>query len=119
MDERLKSNQEFQYVLDDVTRLKEQIAKNTLSLNEADRLTEIHNNKQRNKQRSAERKDRIASANKNGDPYTVYRLNLENADADHQISCIAVNHQSTRWRKQWQKAASNSILVWPTNSAVP
>ena len=82
MTERLKSNPEFQYVQDDVARLKEQIAKNTLSLNEAERLAEIHSNKQRNKQRSTERKERTAVDNKNGDPFTVYRLNLENVDAE-------------------------------------
>ncbi len=80
--ERIKSNKEFQYVDEDVTRLKEQIAKNTLSLNEQARLDEIHANKQRAKERSAERKQRNLAASKEGDPITVYRLNLENADAE-------------------------------------
>ena len=80
--ERMKTSEEFQYVNEDVTRLKEQIAKNTLSLNEQARLDEIHANKQRAKQRSTERKERNLAASKQGDPYTVYRLNLENADVE-------------------------------------
>lgn len=82
MDERLKADKEFGYVREDVARLKDQITKNTLSLNETERLKEIHTNKERNKTRSAERKDRIAAESKNGDPYTVYRLTLENVDAE-------------------------------------
>jgi carboxyl-terminal processing protease len=82
MEERLKSEKEFDYVREDVSRLKDQITKNTLSLNEAERLKEIHTSKERNKARSAERKERIAAESKNGDPYTVYRLTLENADAE-------------------------------------
>jgi carboxyl-terminal processing protease len=82
MDERLKSDPEFTYVREDVTRLKEQITKNTLSLNEQERLREIHTNKERNKQRATERKARIAEASKNGSPYQVYRLTLENVDAE-------------------------------------
>ena len=80
--ERLKSDKEFLYVNEDVTRLKEQIAKNTLSLHEQARLDEIHVNKQRAKERSAERKQRNLAASKEGDPITVYRLNLENADVE-------------------------------------
>ncbi len=82
MDQRLEKDPEFQYVKDDIARLKDQVAKNTLSLNEKERLDEIQKNKQRNKARSEDRKTRVATASKNGDPFTVYRLTLENADAE-------------------------------------
>ena len=82
MEQRLQKDQEFNFIKDDITRLKEQVAKNSLSLNEAERLDEIHKNKQRNKERSAERKARNEAAAKNGDPFKVYRLTLENADAE-------------------------------------
>lgn len=82
MEGRLKTNKEFQYVREDITRIKEQIAKNSLSLNEKERLQEIRANRERNKARSTERKERLAAANKNGDPFTVYRVTLDNAEAE-------------------------------------
>ncbi len=82
MEQRLEKNTEFQYVREDITRLKAQVDKNTLSLNEQERLEEIHANKAREKTRSAERKARTEAAAKDGDPFTVYRVTLENAEAE-------------------------------------
>ncbi len=82
MDSRLAKNAEFEYVREDVARIEDQIKKNIVSLNEKARMDEIKTNKERNKKRSEERKARLAAASKNGDPFTVYRLTLENAEKE-------------------------------------
>ncbi len=74
---RLQSNPEFSYITDYVKRTQELIKKNTLSLNEAQRLSEDKVNEERLNAQKLERKNRIAEANKGGDPYKVFPLTLD------------------------------------------
>ena len=53
---------------------------NTLSLNEGNRLSEDTAGEERNKAYKEDRKKRVAEANKNGDPYKVYPVTLDNAE---------------------------------------
>ena len=71
---RLQANPEFSYVTDYVTRTHELIKKNTLSLNETQRLAEDKVSEDRLNAQKAARKERIAEANKGGDPYKVLWL---------------------------------------------
>jgi carboxyl-terminal processing protease len=78
---RIAKEPEFQYLLDDITRLKSEIDRNTLSLNEKGRLAEIESKKALRKQRTEERKKRIGAlgdAQKN--QFKVFRLTLDNVD---------------------------------------
>ena len=78
---RIAKEPEFQFLLDDISRLKTQIDRNTLSLNEKNRMSEIDANKERRKQRNEERKTRIAAlgaAQKN--QFKMFRLTLDNVD---------------------------------------
>ncbi len=83
MDVRVKKDPEFTYVQEDVKRLKDQIDKNTLTLNEQERLAEIRKNKDRNKQRSEERKGRLEDVKTS---YSVFRLTQENVDQEDLVS---------------------------------
>lgn len=74
---RLQANPEFSYVTDYVTRTHELIKKNTLSLNETQRLAEDKVSEDRLNAQKAARKERIAEANKGGDPYKVFPLTLD------------------------------------------
>jgi carboxyl-terminal processing protease len=53
--ERLKASKDFNYVIEDVMKAKDRIAKNTLSLNKAAREEELAESNARQKQRNAER----------------------------------------------------------------
>jgi len=75
--DRVGHNPEFSYVADYVTRTQELIHKNSLSLNETTRLQEDVASEARLNQQKAERKGRIAEANKGGDPYKVFPLTLD------------------------------------------
>lgn len=80
--DRVAKEPEFQYLVEDITRLKSQREKNVISLNEAVRQEEIDGNRERRKQRSTERKERVAQlAEKEKDRYKVFRLTLENVEA--------------------------------------
>ncbi|MES2705072.1 MAG: carboxy terminal-processing peptidase [Verrucomicrobiota bacterium] len=74
---RVASNPEFKYITDYVTRSHDIIKRNTLSLNEKDRLAEDAANEALYSGQKLERKARIAEANKSGDPYTVFPLTLD------------------------------------------
>jgi carboxyl-terminal processing protease len=78
---RIAKEPEFQFLLDDIARLKTQIDRNALPLNEKNRMSEIDSNKERRKQRNEERKTRIAAlgaAQKN--QFKMFRLTLDNVD---------------------------------------
>lgn len=78
---RITANPEFQYTIEDTKRLKERIDKNTISLNEKERQTELTENKTRNENRKAERKNRVKElADKTKDGFQQFRLTLDNVD---------------------------------------
>ena len=62
-----------------MARLKEQIERNTLTLNLAARKAEVEDNKTRNKERNAERKTRFARVQAaEGKSTEVFKLTLDN-----------------------------------------
>lgn len=78
---RVDKEPEFQYIADDAKRLRDQIEKNTLSLNQKNRASEIAANKERRKDRVAERKARVADLGEaQNNAYKVYRLTLDTVD---------------------------------------
>lgn len=81
VDDRIAANPEFQYVIEDTKRLKERIDKNSISLNEKERQTELNENKARNETRKTDRKARVAQlAEKSKDNFQLFRLTLDNVD---------------------------------------
>ena len=74
---RVQANPEFGYVTDYINRTQELIKKNTMSLNETTRLAEDKISEDRLNAQKAERKARIAEANKGGDIYKVFPLTLD------------------------------------------
>jgi len=80
---RVAADAEFQYIREDIARMKEQIERNTLVLNLAERQKEADDNEARRKAREASRKERFAAILAAEEKTTeVYRLTLDNvADA--------------------------------------
>ncbi len=72
--ERVRKDPEFQYIVDDLSRMRERIEKNTISLNEQQRRKEFDQEKTREKRRIAERKERGYADQK------IYRITLENVN---------------------------------------
>ena len=77
-DQRIKTSPDFAFISDYVTRTRNLIKNNILSLNEKTRLSEDTTNEERNKAYKEDRKKRVAEANKNGDPYRVFPVTLDN-----------------------------------------
>ena len=77
---RIKNNPDITFLQDYITRTRELIKKNTITLNEKTRLAEDTTNEERNRAYKEDRKKRVAEANKNGDPYKVFPVTLDNVD---------------------------------------
>ncbi len=71
---RVKKEPEFRYITENLKRLKEKIAKNSLSLNEKERRAEIERDKARIAARKADR------AKRKLDPLVAYSITLDNVD---------------------------------------
>ncbi len=69
---RVMNSREFRYVMSDIERLEERKAKNTISLNEAERREQIEREKQRSEKRIAEREQ------SNAPQPIVYKITLDN-----------------------------------------
>ena len=79
---RVQKEPEFQYIAEDAKRLRDQIERNTVSLNLKSRSSEIAANKERRKARIAERKERVAAlGDAQTSQYKVFRLTLDTVDA--------------------------------------
>ena len=80
--ERVSKDSEYKYIVEDVARLKEQLDRNTLSLNLAQRVKEREENEAREKQRNASRKEIFEARRKAEEPNTrIYKITLDNAEA--------------------------------------
>jgi carboxyl-terminal processing protease len=101
MDERIKSNPEFQYIADESKRLKERIDRNVVSLNLAEREKETTETKARREKQEAEREARvkdIAAKTKDGG-FKAYHLTLDNVDKpDLVLESDFTREQSTGMR---------------------
>ncbi len=96
---RVEKEVEFQYLTEDIKRYKDQIAKNTISLNEKERLDENEKLKERRKARNEERKKRIAALGAAGkDAYKMFKLTLDNVDKPELTPETANEEQSTGMR---------------------
>ncbi|MEZ5328806.1 MAG: carboxy terminal-processing peptidase [Verrucomicrobiales bacterium] len=83
---RISGEPEFQFIVEDTKRLKAQIDRNTVSLNEVERLAEVERNKVRRETRRTERKARIDQIAASGEKRIErYRLALENVDDEKLI----------------------------------
>jgi carboxyl-terminal processing protease len=77
--QRVSGDVEFGYIHDDVNRLREQIEKNTLSLNLEERNAERADNEKREKERNAARKLAFEGIRESESPLTtIYKLTLDN-----------------------------------------
>lgn len=74
-ERRVEEDLEFQFVLDDVERIRRQTERNQISLNLVDRKAEREEAEQRRENREAARKEMERPS------YVVYELSLDNIDA--------------------------------------
>ncbi|MGI8436607.1 MAG: carboxy terminal-processing peptidase, partial [Chthoniobacterales bacterium] len=72
--ERTAGNPEFHYIMEDMTRLRQRLDENKISLNEEVRRTELNGDKARKEERT---KERIA---RQGEQSRIYRVTLDNAE---------------------------------------
>jgi len=102
---RLEANPEFQYIMEDMKRLQDRIAKNSVVLNENSRQQELDENRQRLDQRKAERQKRAKEiAEKFKDGFEIYRLTLDNVEKSELVK----ESSFTKEQATGMKLASNA-----------
>lgn len=80
---RAAEQKDLLYLKEDVERMREQIQKNEVSLNEETRMKELQEAEARTKERNKERIERFAKIEKaEKDLYTFFRMNLDDLDKD-------------------------------------
>lgn len=79
--ERVRKNQDFKYVIEDVMRNKERIDRNRMSLNMEERKQELVDADRLQKDRNAERRKRFAEiAATDAESYKFYRVTLDDLE---------------------------------------
>jgi carboxyl-terminal processing protease len=113
-EERLASEPEFQWIKEDMVRLKAKIDENTLSLNLQERIKERDENEARLDERKAARKDRIAAIEKSGEkPYQSYVLRLDNLDAPELTKTQDVSEEDNTGMKLAKGEDEDEKVVFP------
>ncbi len=80
-EERVGKDIDFQFLAQDMDRLKKQLDKNSISLNIEERRKEAQNKREREKRRNEERRSRYAEMEAAmDDAMDVYKLTLDNVD---------------------------------------
>lgn len=97
---RLDANPEFQYIMEDMKRLRDRIEKNSVALNEKVRQQELDENRERLEQRKAERQQRAREiAEKIKDGFQTYRLTLDNVEQSELVKESAFTKEQTTGMK--------------------
>jgi carboxyl-terminal processing protease len=84
---RVKQEPEFQYILEDIERLRARLNENRVSLNKESRRSEIAADKERRKARDTERKSRGPALEA-----TAWEITLESADAG-ELTAVAFDRE--------------------------
>ena len=81
--QRIKQSQDFQYIIEDVTRTKNRIEENAVSLNRNKRQTELNESETRRKARNLERRKRFAETETlDKKRFKFFRLTLDNLNVE-------------------------------------
>ncbi len=79
--ERVRKSEDFAYVIEDIMKAKERVKANKVSLNKAERETELSASDKQTKTRNLERRSRFEEmARKDSEKYTFYRITLDDLE---------------------------------------
>ncbi len=83
LQSRLAENAEFQYVIEESTRIKERIDRNTVSLNIENRRQERDETEKRRETQETQRKERVSEVARQlgEDGFKIFQISLDNVDA--------------------------------------
>ncbi|MGY8658832.1 MAG: carboxy terminal-processing peptidase [Verrucomicrobiales bacterium] len=80
---RVNQDPYFKYLLEDISRAKDEVQKNSVSLNREVRMSELKENEVRRKIRTAEREERYAAMEDDDKKtFKIFRLTLDDLDAE-------------------------------------
>lgn len=115
--DRVRKDQDFKYVIEDVLRNKDRIARNEVSLNIATRKTELAEADAMQKQRNAERRKRFENmAKHDGELYKFYRLTLDDLASGEDLKAYdPMDDSADSMRRATDETAElDDTPEWPT-----
>ncbi|RPJ34147.1 MAG: tail-specific protease [Verrucomicrobiaceae bacterium] len=115
--ERLNSNKDFAYVIEDVMKAKDRLAKNVVPLNKAVRQQELAESDARQKERNAERRERFASiASKDKADMRFYKITLDDLETGAALKPYDPSDESGSYMRRAKDETDDldETPKWPT-----
>jgi carboxyl-terminal processing protease len=116
--ERVAASKDFSYIIQDVTKAKARIRENSVSLNMAERKSELDEIDAQQQQRNAERKDRFAAVQtKDKQDMTFFKLTLDDVEkgADIQKYDPSAENEGYMRRAKDETAELDETPPWPSS----
>lgn len=114
--QRVSSDQDFSYLLEDIQRTREKIQKNRASLNREERLRELQENELRQKARELEREERFARIEEEDKKtFKIYSLTLDDLD-EAELPLLDPSNNDDRYIRVEEDELEDleSSLEWPS-----
>ncbi len=115
--ERLKSNQDFQYIIEDTLKTKERIEENVLSLNKQERVEKLTESDTEQKARNAERRKRFAKVEEEDkNIFKFFKITLEDLEKGSDLKPFDPSDESGDYMRRAKDEAEDLIETpkWPT-----
>ncbi len=115
--ERVRLNQDFKYIIEDVMKEKERLKKNELSINKKAREAELVEEELMQKERLAERKKRFAEITEaDRASMKFYKVTLDNVDQVEPFVAYdpSLENEDTMRRAKDENADLNETPKWPS-----
>jgi carboxyl-terminal processing protease len=108
---------DFGYVIEDVMKAKERIAKNRVSLNKAARQQELTESETRQKERNAERRARFGEiAKKDKETFRFFKITLDDVESAAALKSYDPSEESASFMRRAKDETEDldETPKWPT-----
>jgi carboxyl-terminal processing protease len=114
---RVNACKDFGYVIEDVMKAKERIAKNRVSLNKAARQQELTESETRQKERNAERRARFGEiAKKDKETFRFFKITLDDVESAAALKSYDPSEESASFMRRAKDETEDldETPKWPT-----
>lgn len=115
--ERVNSNKDFSYVIQDVMKTRQRIKSNTLTLNKTSRQKELAESDAQQKERNAERRERFTRMSKQDkDAMKFYKITLEDLEKGADLKAYDPADEGGEYMRRAKDEAEDldETPKWPT-----
>ncbi|MEO1844862.1 MAG: carboxy terminal-processing peptidase, partial [Akkermansiaceae bacterium] len=113
---RVASSRDYNYLLEDIARIKDEREENRISLNREERVADLDARQVRRKTRNDERRVRFAKTEeRDGEQFRLFELTLDKVKAE-ELREIGPDNERTIYTRRVTEAldGANEALKWPS-----